>query len=136
MSRILCIDYGTKRCGIAATDVLQIAVHPVGTYATQELWTFLEAYLKKEDVNKVVIGHPTHTDGNAVSFMHQIVGLQRKIIRNYPDLSVVLHDESFTSVKAKQVILQLGIPQQKRRDKRLVDKMAAVLILQDYLNHI
>ncbi|MCO5277040.1 MAG: Holliday junction resolvase RuvX [Saprospiraceae bacterium] len=135
MARILCIDYGTKRSGIAATDVLQIAVHAIATQPTDGLWAFLAEYFSKEEVEKVVIGHPVHSDGAAVSFMHQIVGLQRKIKKNYPHIEVILHDEAFTSVRAKETIIKMGIPQQKRKDKSLVDKMAAVLILQDYLNH-
>lgn len=79
LSRIVGIDYGTKRSGIAATDILQIAVHGVDTVPTGTLWDWLEAYIKKEEVEKIVIGHPTHADGNAVSFMNQIIGLERKI---------------------------------------------------------
>ncbi|HQW70684.1 MAG: Holliday junction resolvase RuvX, partial [Saprospiraceae bacterium] len=133
MSRIVGIDYGTKRSGIAATDILQIAVHGVDTVPTGTLWDWLEAYIKKEEVEKIVIGHPTHADGNAVSFMNQIIGLERKIKKTYPHIVVVLHDEAFSSVRAKQVILASGVGQKKRKDKSLVDKVAAILILQDYL---
>ena len=135
MSRIVGIDYGTKRSGIAATDILQIAVHGVDTEPTGTLWDWLEAYIKKEEVEKIVIGHPTHADGNAVSFMNQIIGLERKIKKTYPHIVVVLHDEAFSSVRAKQVILASGVGQKKRKDKSLVDKVAAILILQDYLRH-
>ena len=135
LSRIVGIDYGTKRSGIAATDILQIAVHGVDTVPTGTLWDWLEAYIKKEEVEKIVIGHPTHADGNAVSFMNQIIGLERKIKKTYPHISVVLHDEAFSSVRAKQVILASGVGQKKRKDKSLVDKVAAILILQDYLRY-
>lgn len=135
MARIMCIDYGTKKCGIAATDTLQIAVHGLNTLPNAELWPFLEKYLTDESVEKIVIGHPRHADGNEVSFMNQIVGLQRKIKKFMPAIEVVLHDEAFSSVKAKQVIMNSGIGQQKRKDKTLVDKIAAILILQDYLGH-
>ena len=135
LSRIVGIDYGTKRSGIAATDILQIAVHGVDTVPTGTLWDWLEAYIKKEEVEKIVIGHPTHADGNAVSFMNQIIGLERKIKKTYPHIVVVLHDEAFSSARAKQVILASGVGQKKRKDKSLVDKVAAILILQDYLRH-
>jgi len=135
LSRIVGIDYGTKRSGIAATDILQIAVHGVDTVPTGTLWDWLEAYIKKEEVEKIVIGHPTHADGNAVSFMNQIIGLERKIKKTYPHIVVVLHDEAFSSVRAKQVILASGVGQKKRKDKSLVDKVAAILILHDYLRH-
>ena len=135
LSRIVGIDYGTKRSGIAATDILQIAVHGVDTVPTGTLWDWLEAYIKKEEVEKIVIGHPTHADGNAVSFMNQIIGLERKIKKSYPHIVVVVHDEAFSSVRAKQVILASGVGQKKRKDKSLVDKVAAILILQDYLRY-
>ena len=135
LSRIVGIDYGTKRSGIAATDILQIAVHGVDTVPTGTLWDWLEAYIKKEEVEKIVIGHPTHADGNAVSFMNQIIGLERKIKKTYPHIVVVVHDEAFSSVRAKQVILASGVGQKKRKDKSLVDKVAAILILQDYLRY-
>ncbi len=135
MSRIVGIDYGTKRSGIAATDILQIAVHGIETVPTGTLWDWLESYIKKEEVEKIVIGHPTHSDGNAVSFMNQIIGLERKIKKTYPLIAVVLHDEAFSSARAKQVIMASGVGQKKRKDKSLVDKVAAILILQDYLRH-
>ena len=135
MARIMGIDYGTKRCGVAATDILQIAVHGLETLPSAELWPFLEKYLNTEQVEKIVIGHPTHADGNEVSFMNQIIGLQRKIKKFKPEIEVVLHDEAFSSAKAKQVILNSGVGQNKRKDKSLVDKIAAILILQDYLKH-
>ncbi|HMY85265.1 MAG TPA: Holliday junction resolvase RuvX [Saprospiraceae bacterium] len=136
MGRILCIDYGTKRCGIAATDVLQIAVHAVGTVPSGELWLFLEEYLSKEEVEKIVIGYPTHSDGSEFSFMHQIVGLERKIKKIFPQIELDRHDEAFSSARAKEVIIHSGIRKEKRKDKGLVDKISAVLILQDYLKHI
>lgn len=135
MARILCIDYGTKRSGLAATDILQIAVHSLETIPTGLLWEWLETYLINEPVEKVVIGHPTHSDGNAVHFMDQIKGLMRKIEKKFPSVKVELHDEAYTSVRAKEVILQSGVKKEKRKDKKLVDKIAAVLILQDYLGH-
>ena len=135
MARILGIDYGTKRCGLAATDILQIAVFPVDTVPSGTLWDWLVKYLTTESVEKIVIGHPTHKDGNPVSFMNQIVGLERKLKKTYPDIEIVLHDEAFSSVRAKQAIIDSGAGQKKRKDKSLVDKVAAVLILQDYLKY-
>lgn len=136
MGRIMCIDYGTKRCGIAATDVLQIAVHGVDTILSGDLWPFLEKYLSVEEVEKIVIGYPTHSDGSEVSFMHQIVGLERKIKKTFPQIELDRHDEAYSSARAKEVIIHSGIRKEKRKEKGLVDKIAAVLILQDYLKHI
>ncbi len=135
MARILGIDYGTKRTGIAATDPLQIIVSAVDTVSTQELWAFLETYLAEEEVEKIVIGEPLTLDGEPAKITPLIVGFTRKLKKQYPDIEVVSHDERFSSVAAKKVILQSGIKKKKRRDKTLVDKVSAVLILQDYLGH-
>ncbi len=126
MGRIMCIDYGTKRCGIAATDVLQIAVHGVDTVPSGELWPFLEKYLSVEEVEKIVIGYPTHSDGSEVSFMHQIVGLERKIKKTFPQIELDRHDEAFSSARAKEVIIHSGIRKEKRKEKGFVDEVAAV----------
>lgn len=135
MARILGIDYGTKRTGISATDPLQIIVNAVDTVSTNELWEFLEKYLAEEEVEKIVIGEPLTLDGKPAKITPLIVGFTRKLKKQYPGIEVVLHDERFSSVAAKQIILQSGIKKKKRRDKTLVDKVSAVLILQDYLGH-
>lgn len=135
MARILGIDYGTKRTGIAATDPLQIIVNAVDTVATNELWAFLQDYLEREEVEKIVIGEPLTLDGKPAKITPLIVGFKRKIAKAYPHLEIASHDERFSSVAAKQIILQSGIKKKKRRDKSLVDKISAVLILQDYLGH-
>lgn len=135
MARILGIDYGTKRTGIAATDPLQIIVSPVDTVPTNELWEYLQAYLLREAVEKIVIGEPLTLDGTPAKITPLIVGFKRKIAKAYPHIELVSHDERFSSVAAKQVILQSGAKKKKRRDKSLVDKISAVLILQDYLGH-
>lgn len=133
MSRILAIDYGTKRTGLAVTDPLRIIATGLTTVATAELWTFLPDYFAREEVGRVVVGEPRHADGTPTKIMPEIVGLVRKLTKLFPDLEVVLHDEAFSSVAAREAILGSGVGRKKRREKGLVDKMAAVLILQDYL---
>lgn len=135
MARILGIDYGTKRTGISATDPLQIIVSAVGTVPTNDLWDFLEKYLSEEEVEKIVIGEPLTLEGKPAKITPLIVGLTRKLKKHYPNIELDTHDERYSSVAAKQVILQSGIRKKKRRDKSLVDKVSAVLILQDYLGH-
>ena len=136
MSRILAIDYGTKRTGIAVTDPLQIIASGLTTVATGELFDFLAKYFQDEEVEKIVVGEPLHPDGNPAQIAHLVVGFVRKLKKEYPDKEVVMQDERFTSENAKQILLQSGIGQKKRRDKSLVDKISAALILEDYMKSI
>jgi len=136
MARILGIDYGTKKTGLAATDPLQIIVSGLDTIPTSDLFDYLKNYFKTEDVEKIVVGEPLYPDGNPAQIHHLVVGFSRKLKKKFPEIEVVLHDERYTSEAAKQVILKSGIKKKKRRDKSLVDKISAVLILQDYLGHI
>jgi putative Holliday junction resolvase len=136
MNRILCIDYGSKKIGFAVTDMLQIAVHPLETKLQADYWSFLEEYLNKEQVGKVVIGYPEHADGTPTKIFPDIKGLKRKIEKNFPVIEVVLHAEDFSSKRAKEIILRSGAKKKRRQDKMLVDKISAVVILQDYLGHI
>ncbi len=135
MARIMGIDYGTKRTGIAVTDPLQLIASGLTTVPTNEIFAFLADYLKGEEVEKIVVGEPMHADGNPSQIAHLVVGFVRKIKKEFPEIEVVMHDERDTSNAAKEVILQSGIRQKKRRDKALVDKIAAALILEDYMNN-
>jgi putative Holliday junction resolvase len=136
MARILSIDYGTKRCGLAVTDPLQLIVSPLETVSTKELLQFLVDYMNQEEVEKVVIGRPTHADGNPTFLWDHIQKLSVKLTKQYPDLEIDYEDETLTSVSAKRILLESGAKMKKRRDKKLVDKISAVLILQSYLKHI
>lgn len=136
MPRILSIDYGTKRTGLAVTDPLQIIASGLTTVPTNELLDFLAKYLREEETEKIVVGEPRHKDGNPTYVTPLVHALVKNLQKLYPHIGVVMHDERYTSSDAKQVILQSGIGQKKRRDKALVDKVAAVLILEDYLKSI
>lgn len=136
MARILSIDYGRKRCGIAATDPLQIIVTAIDTVSTHTLLEYLDTYLTQEEVEKIVFGKPTHADGSETFLMEDINTFIKKILKQYPNLVIDFQDESFTSFDAKNIIMQSGAKKKKRRDKALIDKVSAVLILQKYLNHI
>lgn len=136
MARILGIDYGLKRTGLAATDPLQIIVSGIDTIDTKDIWDWLQAYLSEEEVEKIVFGHPTHSDGTDTHLVEHIQTLMAKIEKHAPHIHLDMQDESFSSTMAKQIILQSGTKKKKRRDKALVDKMSAVIILQRYLNHI
>lgn len=135
MGRILGIDYGTKRVGLAATDPLQIIVNGLETVETRQALDFVVNYCKEEPVDKIVVGEPMHLDGTPAQIAPQVNAFVKKLRELLPTIEVITHDERFTSVDAKRVILQSGARQKKRRDKSLVDKISAVLILQDYLQH-
>ncbi|RMG82738.1 MAG: Holliday junction resolvase RuvX [Bacteroidetes bacterium] len=135
MARILGIDYGTKRTGIAVTDPLQIIVNGLATVPTDAIFDFLDRYFETEVVEKIVVGDPKYPDGNPAQIAHLVLGFVRKLRKKYPEIEVVMHDERFSSEDAKAVIFKSGLKQKKRRNKGLVDKIAAVLILQDYLGH-
>lgn len=136
MGRILSIDYGAKRTGLAVTDPLNIIVSGLDTVETKNLQDFLKSYLTRETVTKIVIGLPTHKDGNFTSLKPKIDELELFISNNYNTIEIDFYDESYTSMEAKIIILQSGVKKSKRRDKSLVDKISAVLILQKYLGHI
>ncbi len=131
------IDYGTKKTGIAVTDSLQIICSGLDTIPTLTLYDFIEKYLETEEVEKIVVGMPLHEDGNPAQIAHLVVGFIRKLRKLYPAIEVVEWDERGSSKAAKEVIFMSGTKKSKRRDKSLVDKIAAALILQDYMeqNH-
>ena len=113
MPRIMGIDYGTKRTGIAVTDPLQLIASGLSTVSTNELFGFLADYFKEEEVEKVVVGMPTHADGNPVPVTHRVVGFVRKLKKEYPDMEVVTIDERYTSSKASEIIQQSGYKKKK-----------------------
>jgi putative Holliday junction resolvase len=133
LARILSIDYGTKRTGLAVTDPLQIIPTGLDTVPTAELEAYLQDYLNREEVEIIVVGEPLYPDGNPAQIHHMVVGLARKLRKLFPEVEVVMQDERFTSEEAKFVIRQSGARRKKRQDKGLVDKVSAVLILRDYL---
>ncbi len=136
MPRILSIDYGSKRCGVAVTDPLQIIVSPLDTIATDNIEEFLFSYFKDEEVSQVVVGWPTHKDGTPTTLTIEIEKLVRKINVKFPEIEVCKTDESNTSVMAMEIMIKSGMKKKKRRVKETIDKVSAVLILQKFLNHI
>jgi len=133
MSRIISIDYGGKRTGLAVTDPLQIIATGLDTVATKELWEYLQSYISQEEVSEIIMGEPRHKDGNPTHLTPEIHKFAEKLNKKYPDIPITFVDESFSSVRAKEIILKSGAKKKKRRDKALVDKISAVLLLQEYL---
>jgi putative Holliday junction resolvase len=136
MGRILGIDFGLKKTGVAVTDPLQIIVNGLATVETGQLVDFLKDYLKKEDVEKIVIGQSFHSDGSPAEHEKKIENLIIFIQKEFPFISVDRQDEYYTSEMAKKILYESGMPKMKRRDKSNIDKLSAVLILQQYLGHI
>ncbi|TXB63305.1 Holliday junction resolvase RuvX [Phaeodactylibacter luteus] len=134
MARILAIDYGTKRTGLAVTDPLQIIPTGLATVPTHELEAYLKAYMETEEVEAIVIGEPLYPDGNPAQIHHFVVGLARKLGKLFPGVRIAMQDERFTSEEAKAAIRQSGAKKKKRQDKGLVDKISAVIILRDYMD--
>jgi putative Holliday junction resolvase len=133
MSRILAIDYGLRRTGIAVTDPLKIIATALTTVPTAELMPFLTRYCQEEPVERFVVGLPLHPDGNPAQIAGAVDEFVEKLRKQFPDKPVVRQDERYTSKEAKRIILQSGVKKQKRRDKSLVDKIAAALILEQYM---
>lgn len=134
MGRIMAVDYGSKRTGIAVTDPLKLIPNGLETVNTPQLLTFISAYLERESVEILLVGMPVHSDGSATKLEEQIKGFIKKFKEIAPDITVERIEESFSSVRAREAILQSGASQKKRRDKGLVDKISAVILLQDFLD--
>lgn len=133
MGRILAIDYGTKRTGIAVSDPLRIIAGGLETVATKELEPWLSKYFAANDVRTIVVGKPMQMNGAMSETWKYIEPLVARLRKAYPDKEIVLHDERFTSVMAHRTMLESGIGKMARRDKALVDKISATIILQGYM---
>ena len=134
MGRILAIDYGTKRTGIAVTDPLRIVPGGLGTVATHELQTYLAGYMGREQVDIIVVGHATNMNGYDSASMKQIRPFVEKLRKQYPDKKILMFDERFTSVIAQRAILESGIGKMARRNKALVDEVSATIILESFMD--
>ncbi len=136
MARIIAIDFGTKRTGIAVTDELQLIASGLTTVNTKELVPFLKEYLGKEDVESMVIGEPKRMNNEPSDVEEEIIRFRESIIKNFPTLNIIRHDERFTSKMAFQTMIDSGIGKKKRQNKALVDQISATIILQDYLYNL
>lgn len=133
MGRIMAIDYGTRRTGIAVSDPLRIIAGGLVTVETKELERWLADYFAREDVSTIVLGKPLQMDGTPSEAWRYVEPLAARLRRAYPDKEVCFHDERFTSVMAHRTMLESGIGRMARRNKALVDKISATIILQSYM---
>ncbi len=134
MGRILAIDYGRKRVGIAATDPLKIIASPLETIPAHEIIPFLENYLKKEEVESIVVGMPTRLDNSDTDVTQEVVRLIAKLKEKFTGVQVYEEDERFTSKMALEAAIASGMKKKDRRNKGNIDKISAAIILQSFLS--
>ena len=133
MSRILAIDYGRKRTGLAVSDVMQIIANGLATVSTHELLDFIIDYTRRESVERIIIGLPKQMNNEVSESMKYIEPFVRTLKKRLPEMSVEFVDERFTSVLAHRTMLEAGLKKKDRQNKALVDEISATIILQTYL---
>jgi putative Holliday junction resolvase len=133
MARIICIDYGLKRTGIAVTDPLKIIATGLTTIPSPALLSFLRDYISREEVELILIGEPKNWDDSDTHATPLVKTITKKIMKEFPKMPVRNVDERFTSKMASQAMIDMGLKKMQRRDKALVDEIAATIMLQEYL---
>ncbi|MGN6341685.1 MAG: Holliday junction resolvase RuvX [Ginsengibacter sp.] len=136
MPRILCIDYGKKRTGIAVTDPLQIIATGLTTVDSWDLIPFLKKYFQQEEVELIVIGDPKNFDNSDTHATPLVKEIIKKIKKEFPLMPIKTIDERFTSKMAKQAMLDMGMKKKDRRNKKNVDEIAATIMLQEYMANL
>lgn len=134
MKRIIGIDYGKKRVGVAVSDPLMIFASPLETVPTANIINYLKTYTSKEEVEKFVVGYPVNMDNRPSEAAQYVDGFLKQLKKAFPQIPVVLEDERFTSVLAFQSLIDSGVKRMDRRDKAAVDKVSAALILQTFMD--
>lgn len=133
MARILAIDYGRKRVGLAVTDPMQIIANGLDTVAAKDVLDYLEKYMQTEEVECIVVGHPkqlNNEDSESMKYLKPFLG---KLKKKFPDMPIEMVDERFTSKLAFQTMIDGGLKKKKRQDKAMIDKVSATIILQSYM---
>jgi len=136
MPRILAIDYGLKRTGIAVTDPLQIIASGLTTIESSQLVPFLKDYFAKEEVERIVIGEPKNLDNTDTHATEPVRRIIKKLNNEFPAIPLITVDERYTSRMAKQAMLDMGMKKKQRQNKATVDQIAATIILQEYLSSL
>ncbi|MBR2297812.1 MAG: Holliday junction resolvase RuvX [Bacteroidales bacterium] len=134
MKRIIGIDYGKKRVGVAVSDPLMIFASPLETVPTANIINYLKTYTSKEEVEKFVVGYPVNMDNRPSEAAQYVDGFLKQLKKAFPQIPVILEDERFTSVLAFQSLIDSGVKKMDRRDKAAVDKVSAALILQTFMD--
>ena len=135
MARIICIDYGGKRCGLAVTDPLQIIATALTTVPTKDLYTYLAAYFAKEQVELLLIGEPLNLDDTPTHATPLVKKAIAELTKRFPHLPIQTVDERFSSKNAVRAMVEMGMKKKDRQDKKNVDQIAATILLQEYLTN-
>ncbi len=135
LARILAIDFGEKRTGIAVTDEMQLIASGLTTVETKKIFSFLTDYLKKENVSLFIVGEPKQLDNTKSQSEQFITPFVEKLAKTFPKIPIKRIDERFTSKMAFQVMIDSGLSKKKRRNKALIDEISATIILQSYLHY-
>jgi putative Holliday junction resolvase len=133
LARILAVDYGRKRTGLAVTDPLQIIAGGLATVSTSELFDYLQQYISREPVERIVIGEPRQPNGQPSENLPRVQQFVARWRKAHPEMPIDYYDERFTSVLAHQAMLDGGLRKKARQNKALVDEISATIILEDYL---
>ena len=133
MARLLAIDYGTKRCGIAVSDPVQIIAQGLTTVHSKDIFDFLAAYFAKETVETIIVGEPKKMSGEATDATVHVNAFVKKLKVKFPSMKIERIDERFTSKMAFQTMIDSGLKKKARQDKALVDEISATIILQSYM---
>jgi putative Holliday junction resolvase len=136
LARILSIDFGLKRTGIAVTDPLRIIATALTTVSSEELIPFLKDYFSREEVDQIIIGHPLNWDETDTHATPHVEKCIRELRKHFPSIPVEKVDERFTSRMARDSMLEMGLKKKDRRRKELVDQIAATIMLQEYLGKL
>ena len=135
MARIICIDYGGKRCGLAVTDPLQIIATVLTTVDTKDLFTFLADYFKKEPVELILIGEPLNLDNTPTDATPLVKKAIIDLGKKFPNIPIQTVDERYSSKNAVRAMVEMGMKKIDRRDKKTIDRVAATMLLQEYLTN-
>jgi putative holliday junction resolvase len=133
MGRILAMDYGMKRTGLAVTDPLKIIATGLTTVDTPQLFNFLKDYVKKEVVDLFLIGEPRNLDDSDTHITQQVASVILRLKKEFPQIPVQGVDERYTSKMASRAMVEMGMKKKQRRDKKIIDEIAATIMLQEYL---
>lgn len=135
MGRILALDYGKKRTGIAVTDPLKMIATGLETIETEKLFDFLKEYAIKEPLEKIIIGNPVNLDGSPTDATPSVHHCIRRLKNTFPTIPIVSVDERYSSKMASKAMLEMGMKKKDRREKSNIDLIAATMLLQDYLGN-
>lgn len=136
MGRIMAIDYGTKRVGIAVTDPLRIIAHGLTTVEEKNIFDFISDYFSRETVDLVLVGYPLNSRGEPTDATPHVDKFIEHFRKRFPEMELLTRDEAFTSRMAMQTMIASGVKKKDRRDKSMIDQVSAAIILQEYLQNL